>query len=385
MNILIVPPNDLINNVLPNRLYHLAKYWQRKHTLYLLRYPRHPESTTIVRSLKYIPIIPNTKYSKEPSTYYVINAYHIYNVLREIINNEPIETIIHANILPSMFATKLAKYYNIKTVFDYLDYYPESASAYYKNFLIKSLIYIVVDNLTMYNLKNSNIIVTVSHTLKNIIKKKMKKEVYIIPNGVDTMLFRPSSQHIAKKRLGIEEYNPILLYYGSIAEWIDYETLLNITAKLKKDYKNILLLLVGKIYRKKDKEKIRSFIKKLNIERNIRIYKPQIQEKLPIFIAASNVVIAPYKKVTKNQVAPVKVFETLACKKPVILPNIQEFKNHFRNFVWYYENEKHLIDIIKYIIKNSYAYHDKLNKAYEYICNNFDWKILALRYEKLLA
>lgn len=176
MNILLVPPNDLITNALPNRLFHLAKYWTTRHRLYLLRYPNYPTSTNIERQLERIDIVYKANPAKNPGTYYIKNATRIKDALKKTIEREPIDVIIHANILPSYYAVKLAKKYKIKSIFDYLDHYPESAAVYYKNHIAKKIVYTAVSLATRYNLKNSDTTVTVSYTLKQILEKYTKNQ-----------------------------------------------------------------------------------------------------------------------------------------------------------------------------------------------------------------
>jgi len=200
VNILIIPPNDLINNEIPNRLYHLARHWQH-HTLYLLRYPHYPTSINIERPLRRIDIVPDAKPAGNPATYYLKNARAIHQALKKAIQREPIDIVIHANILPSLYAVRLAKAYRKRAVFDYLDHYPESAAAYFKNRVAKWAVYTTVALITTYNLKNSHKIVTVSHTLKQLLEKRAKGPIYLLPNGVDTELFKPMPREQARRQL----------------------------------------------------------------------------------------------------------------------------------------------------------------------------------------
>jgi len=383
MNILIIPPNDLISNSLPNRLYYLARVWQSTHTLYLLRYPSYPTSANIERPLKRIDIVPKTKPSSNPGTYYIKNATFIYATLKNVFKRENIDIVVHANILPSMFAVDLAKRYKIKTIFDYLDHYPESASIYFRNKILKNIVRIAVSMITKYNLENSDKIVTVSYTLKHMIEKSTKRLVYLIPNGVDTELFRPLPKYSARRELQLDHYDPILLYYGSIAEWVDYDSLIELVSKLKPLYPRILLLLVGNIYRKDEEEYIKRKVKELNVEKNVTLSSSQPEERIPLYVSASDIVIAPYKMMQKNFVTPLKVIEALACERPIIVPDILEFRLWFGNYIEYYRNNEELLMKVSFILKNVDEYSNKLSEARKYVKDRFDWRRLAVEYEQL--
>lgn len=384
MNILVVPPNDLISNVIPNRLYHLARHWQEKHTIYLLRYPNYPTSTNIERPLRYELVTFDAKPASNPGFYYLKNARAIYEALKHVLKREYVDVIVHANVLPSLFAVRLARKYSVKTVFDYLDHYPDSASIYYKNLLAKKVVYTGVNLITSYNLRWSDRVVTVSYTLKQLIERYTTRPVEVIPNGVDTELFRPMPRDQARRQLSLEDRHPIVLYYGSITEWVDYGVLLEATAKLKERYPKMLLLLVGKIYKQSEELEIKQRIEELKIGENVAIIPPQPQERIPLYIAASNVIVAPHKPLLMNFGIPLKLLEPLACEKPVVTSIIPEFKIWLRDLLFYYESLEELVTIITYIVENPELILDQVKKARTYIVKNFDWKKLAVKYENLL-
>ncbi len=385
MNILIVPPNDLITNVLPNRLYHLAKFWSRRHEILLLRYPNYPTSGNVERELRHTPITFKAKPASDPGRYYVINAINIYNALKKTFEENDVDVIVHANILPSAIAVKLAKKYGIKTVFDYLDHYPESASAYYSNKLVKWAVHNVVKTITDYNLKRSDEVVTVSYYFRELLERMTGKKVHLIPNGADTELFKPIPMNEARKRLGLEERDPIILYYGSIAEWIDYGLLLRLTARLKKDYSRLLLLMVGNIHRKADEVRISMIIRELRLEATVRIDPPQPQERVPLYISAADVVVAPTKDWLINYTTPVKIFETLACGRPILLPALPEYLKWLPSYPFFYASEAELESKIRETLSNPDKVMEALQDVREYVVSTFSWQSLAETYERLLG
>jgi len=385
MNILIVPPNDLINNVLPNRLYHLARNWERRHIIYLLRYPHYPTSIDVERPLRRIDITPKARSSSNPGTYYVKNATTLYESLKRVVEREPIDVIIHANILPSLFAVKLSKKFKLRTIFDYLDHYPESASAYFKSSQAKWIVYTTVSLITGYNLRNSDEITTVSYTLKQMIEGRAKRPVHLIPNGVDVQLFKPLPKDRARKELSLELYDPILLYYGSIAEWMDYEALFKLVARLKLTYPNIGLILVGKIYKESEELYLKQKIKELDLKNNVVVHPSQPQEKIPLYISASDIVLAPYRSLPKNFGTPLKIIESLACERPVVASDVYEFKLWFNNYLEYYRTAQELIERVLFILKTYDLFSEKLKHARKYVEERFDWRGLAEKYEYMFC
>jgi len=378
----LIPPHDLISNHNPSGLYQLARYWQHRHRIYLLRYPYYPTSINIKRPLKHIPVIPVVKPTDNPGTYYIVNSKAIYDAIKKTMLREPIDVVIHANILPSSIAVYLAKKIGVKTIFNYRDHFPESASVYYKNPLPKTIAFKLTEYLTRYNAENSNEVITVSYTLRHLLRKYTSKIIHVVPNGVDTELFKALPKDRSRRELSLEEHDPILLYHGSITEWIDYRMVLHAIAKLKQRYPRIMLLLVGKIYKTYEETEIRETIRMLGIEENVTIQPPQPQEKMPTYISASDIVLVPHKKTHLTYTTPLKIPEALACERPTIATNIFEFRIWYRDFVEYYESEEELIGKIMEILENYEYYSDKAGKARAYVTENFDWRIIARKYEE---
>jgi len=382
MNIFIIPPHDLISNHNPSGLYQLARYWQHQHRIYLLRYPYYPTSIDIKRPLKYVPVIPNVKRADNPGTYYIVNFKPIYEAIEKTMLREPIDVVIHANIIPSSIAVYLAKKIGVRTIFNYRDHFPESASVYYKNPFTKMIAFKLTESLVRYNAENSDEVITVSYTLRYLLREYTSKKIHVIPNGVDTELFKALPKDRSRRELSLESYNPILLYHGSITEWIDYRTILHAVARLKHRYPKILLLLVGKIYKTYEETEIKETIRMLNIEENVIIQPPQPLAKMPIYISASDIVLVPHKKIHLTYTTPLKIPEALACERPTIATNIFEFKVWYRDFIEYYETEEELIGKIVEILENYEYYNDKARKARSYVVENFDWRTIAEKYEK---
>ena len=389
LNILVVPPNDILRHPIPNRLYHIMKRLAQRHHIYLLSYPRHPLAKS--EKLRHVDCVeisfePISKV-KDLGLYYIINMPLIRQVLAKIFSKEQIDVIIHANILPSYIAVKLAIKHDITTVYDYLDHFPQSASAYYTNTFVGKLVHQYVLSLVKSCLDLSKHIVTVSYTFRDLILDIVKREekVTIIPNGVDSDLFKPMPRDKARREIGLEDYEYVILYYGSLDAWLDFETLFKALKRLKKTLHKLALILIGISHNTIFYYVLRKLIVKYELQKNVMLYPPQPYEKIPLYINASNLIVAPYRRILKNFVTSLKLFETLACAKPVITAYIPEFKLWFRGMpVIYYKYEHELGELIPKALKLYDASKSELIRASEKIRTEFSWNTLANRYEQLI-
>lgn len=377
MNILIIPPNDLLRHPIPNRLYHLAKEFSKNHKVFILPYPGHPiaDKNKKLRDLECLEVSFNYKKSKNIGIYYLKNYFSMKRSLSETIKD--IEVVIHSNILPSYIVTKLCKKFKIFCVCDYLDHFPQSASAYYPvfiNFLVEFLTNWVVKK----NLKMSDKIVTVSYELKDMIEREVGKKVYLIPNGFEPEIFKPMPMDKCREKLYLDLDKVYMLYYGSIDNWIDF----SIPLKILKKFTELNFLIVGGAHNKSFFRKLKKDVDALKLTSKIKFFEPQPYEKIPLFINSADFVIAPFKDIRKNYGTPLKIIETLACKKPLITYGLEEFRKWFGDLP-YYENIEDCIRIVEKILEGDF--HEELEEKYDLVKNNFNWKILAEKYLRLLG
>jgi glycosyltransferase involved in cell wall biosynthesis len=383
MRIFIIPPNDLLRHPIPNRMYHIAKRLANNHEIFILSYTNHPLAHEIKRSLKAVEIpISNALKTNNLGLYYIINASQIYTTIKNVIQKEDIDVIIHGNILPSFIASKLAKKMRIPNIYDFLDYFPESASAYYTKG--RGLIEMGVKTFVYPALRNSDVIVTPSYGLKKIVENISPGiSVHVIPNGVDAEIFKPIDQKIARKEIGLDTDYHLLLLQGSLDVWIDVESIMRVLRKLRK-IADIRLLIVGFSHAKYYYKLLTVHAKHFGIDKYIYTYPPQPYEKMPLFINSSDIVIAPVRKMLKNFATPLKIAEAISCGKPVITRDIADFKIWYKMGVYTYSSYAELEDLIRDLfnmldeIKNSlHIYSFNFRKT-------FDWNNLSTKYIVLL-
>jgi glycosyltransferase involved in cell wall biosynthesis len=364
-------------------MYHIAKRLANNHEIFILSYTNHPLAHEIKRSLKAVEIpVSNALKTNNLGLYYIINASQIYITIKNVIQKEDIDVIIHGNILPSFIASKLAKKMRIPNIYDFLDYFPESASAYYTKG--RGLIEMGVKTFVYPALRNSDVIVTPSYGLKKIVENISPGiPVHVIPNGVDAEIFKPIDQKIARKEIGLDTDYLLLLLQGSLDVWIDVENIMRVLRELRK-IADIRLLIVGFSHAKYYYKLLTVHAKHFGIDKYIYTYPPQPYEKMPLFINSSDIVIAPVRKMLINFATPLKIAEAISCGKPVITRDIAEFKIWYKMGVYTYSSYAELEDLIRDLfnmldeIKNSlhiYSYNFR---------KTFDWNNLSTKYIVLL-
>jgi glycosyltransferase involved in cell wall biosynthesis len=200
-----------------------------------------------------------------------------------------------------------------------------------------------------------------------------KKE--IIPNGVDTKLFKNIQS--SKNDLGLEGF--IIGYVGVLREWVNFEHLFKILTLLNRDVK---ILIVGKEGRFNETIKL---AKKYKVYDKI-IFTGNVPYSLvPKYISAMDICMIPFINSQVSQGAlPLKLFEYMACEKPIISTNIPSIKKLASDIVNFYSNEKDLLNNINLL------YYDKKlrlklgNRGKELVEESYTWDKISNYLEKKL-
>lgn len=165
-------------------------------------------------------------------------------------------------------------------------------------------------------IKQADVTVCTATKLYEQVKDKATNPI-ISTNAGDYEFFKETKQYninplIVEK---IQDYDCVLGYYGSLAEWVDYQIIKDVAIKNK----NWLWLLVGVDY---DGSLEKSGI--LNLK-NVLYIPPQPYEMLPTFLKAFTIATIPFKinEITLST-SPVKLFEYMSGGKPILASKLPE-------------------------------------------------------------
>ncbi len=196
-----------------------------------------------------------------------------------------------------------------------------------------------------YNLKNSEVIIIVSKTLEEQIKKyhkkiypKIKNKILVNPNGVDLEKIQKEMNNKKEVEKIIKKYNfkNNKIYFGFIGTfgpWHGAELLAEAFIKMlkklkeknKKLYEKTELIYIGDGERKKEIEKILSKKENKKYIKKIKFLGRQPPEKIPYFYSILNILVTPQvpnPDKTEFFGSPIKLFEYMATKKPIIASNV---------------------------------------------------------------
>ncbi|MCZ7357395.1 MAG: glycosyltransferase [Candidatus Methanoperedens sp.] len=198
----------------------------------------------------------------------------------------------------------------------------------------------------------------------------------IISNGVDTNLFRNYGQKM-KEELGLNGF--ILGYVGVLREWIDFEPVFSVLNELENE---INLVIVGKEGRFKENIEL---AKRYDLKDRVKFIGMVPYSQVPKYISAMDICLIPFRKSAISESAvPLKLFEYMACEKPIISTRLSSIEKVARDKILYASNKEEYKDKITMLFED-----DKLRRKMglegrSFVEENYDWERIAGRMEMLL-
>jgi glycosyltransferase involved in cell wall biosynthesis len=169
-------------------------------------------------------------------------------------------------------------------------------------------------------LKKATHLICVTPWIKNILKEKgIAKAMDVVPNGADTELFHPVEG--ARKDLGLDSDTFLVGYMGTLRAWQGLEYLLAAVPYVVKEEDTKFLIVGGGEL----KQWLLSKIKEMGLEDHIMVHDAVDHAEVPPYISACDVCML-LKKPLSSGYSPLKLYEYLACQRPVVASRLPGFE-----------------------------------------------------------
>ncbi len=275
----------------------------------------------------------------------------------------------------------LSRLKNTKFVFEVRDLWPESAVELGE--LSNPRFIKWAEKLENYYYKKADAIVAVTGGIKEkLTARGYGKKVKDVLNGTNTVLFSNQGDAL-KAQLGLEN-KFIVLYAGIIGIAQGMEQLCDVVYKMKSN-KNVQFVFIGEGPVKSTVNKIKQE-KSLN---NLTLLDEVSRETIPAYISAADCCLVPLKK---NKLflgaLPSKMFDVMACERPVILSVDGEARTVLEDakagiFVEP-ENDEQMISAIQKLHNNPGLCQQMGKAGRNYVEQNYSRRQKALELEQIL-
>lgn len=151
------------------------------------------------------------------------------------------------------------------------------------------------------------------------------EKVKVIGNGVNTKIFYPISDEAMlwswKKRLGIAKEDIVIAFVGNLAPWQGLNVLIESAFLLLTDNDHLKFLIVGE---GSLKHTLLRKVSNSGYEESFIFTGMMKYEDVPMLINLADICVAPFisRRNRTTGVSPIKIFEYMACGKPIITSRI---------------------------------------------------------------
>ena len=374
-----------------NRLHQFLEYLSREHDVTVVsisdQWKIKHECDSQTQPDNFLDTHPNisvyhyTKRHLSPIIQEVLSPVYIHLNLRDI-DFSSFDVHYNYNGMFGGYAiTKLLSKYQIPSVYDIADNLPamlQTSPQLPKN--LRPLAGFVGNFIYSKNIQHSKQITVTTRGL-GLISNVPENKMIVVPNGVDTALFREMEKNtVIRKDLGLDDAF-VVGYVGVLREWVDFEALL----KAVKDLKTTLQLKVLIVGGGPEREKLNKLTEELGIK-DVVVFTGNVPyNQVPDYISAMDVCTIPFKtdRVAKDSL-PLKLFEYMACGKPVISSKIDVILEEMSHIVCCCETpEEYEESIMKYYHNKNLL--DTCGKAgQKYVSENYTWKSISNLLESVL-
>ncbi|MCK4579701.1 MAG: glycosyltransferase family 4 protein, partial [Dehalococcoidia bacterium] len=173
------------------------------------------------------------------------------------------------------------------------------------------------------------IVIALTEDMGGAMRKICDRDIIVVPNGIDLEQFENLSRKRARSELQIEEQEKVILFVGKLLPVKGVQYLIQAMDIIRRREADARLLLVGD---GDQRDCLRSLVKQLNLGKHVTFVGWVSNEKVPKYMAASDVFVLP----SLSEGFALVILEAMASGLPIVatrvggLPDIvKERRNGF--------------------------------------------------------
>lgn len=291
---------------------------------------------------------------------------------------------VHLNyntLVSGYYVAKKLKPAGINTVYDIADDLPQMIrNSPQIPSVLRPLGRLLGTTMVNRNIKISRKVTCITNSLRDSYDIPQDK-FELIPNGADTELFKSYPSQQLRQKLGIES-DFVIGYVGVLREWVDFEPVFAAVKHLDKEYPNIKILIVGE---EGGMTKVKNLAKKHQILDRVIFTGTVPYTTVPEYISCMDVCLIPFKaNAVSDSALPLKLFEYMACGKPVVCGRLTGITRTVGDEVLYASNEEEYQRNLA-ALYNYRELRDKMGeKGRRFVEQSYSWASIVPKLETVL-
>lgn len=306
------------------------------------------------------------------------------SILRKIDYGSLDVHVNYCNLIAGYFVARKAERLGIPTVFDVADNFSAAMRISPQiPYPVRPLAASVANTMLIMNTRIATRITFITKVLQDDYAHYLDKKSTIIPNGVDAQLFAasPPSQELRGK-LGLRQ-DFVLGYVGVLKEWVDFEPVFEAIRGLGGQLSNIKLLALGAGARLRQNKEL---AKRYGISDNVVFAGSVPYTQVPRYISLMDVCLIPFNKSDMAAASsPIKLFEYMACERPVVSTPLPGVTEAVGDRVLYAQDSDELAARITELYYNEGLRHRMGVEGRRFVQENYSWAQICRRFEEVLV
>ncbi len=231
--------------------------------------------------------------------------------------------------------------------------------------------------------KKADRIITVTEGLRQELGKRHQvsiDKISVVPNGTDDTIFKPMDQLSCRKELELDSEANIIISVGSLTPGEPIQYLIEAVSEIAKQNINVQLVVLGE---GNMKQKYIELARTLGLEARV-LFPGFVQNKLvPKYLNVADICVGLFASGRSDVLggSPMKMFEYLACGKPIIfsdIPGVGDFiREHECGIAVKPDNLNELVSALNRLLKDKELRDVMGTKGREIVQREYTWKANA--------
>ena len=178
----------------------------------------------------------------------------------------------------------------------------------------------IVECMEWFCFRMPDLIVTSSSQIRDVLCEKYglnPEKFLVVSNGANPEVFKVLDSRMCREKLQLKLDGIYLVFIGSLRKWHGLDQIILAMVELGKRLPNIYLLLVGD---GEERTKVERLISKNQLEDRILMFGEKPFDEIPNYINAADICLGSF--IEKPGISPLKVYEYMACGKPLICNSV---------------------------------------------------------------
>lgn len=287
---------------------------------------------------------------------------------------------LHVNMMSPLAGYWITRKLGLPTIFDiYDDYGNLTTISPQIPFFLKPFGELFGRYLMAKNIECSTRITYITDALNEAYKFSDEK-ARIIPNGVDVNTFHKRDSRKLREELGLGDQF-LVGYVGGLKNWVDLKPMLRVL-KATEGELDMKLVVVGE---EGEFRKNVDMAQQCGLSDRVLFTGFVARHRVPDYVSAMDVCVLPFRisPYTHNSL-PLKLFEYMACEKPVISTPLRGVKQAVADHVMYANDDAALTQKIRELYDNENERTMLGRRGRAFVLEHYNWDSILKQFDRVV-